>query len=271
MYVFVCVCMRGGGVLWLALLVPNLVFVSISVFDLCFLLSVGFLFVSNLVYFSTFLYYLCLCCDCNKCIYPSYTHSINIYINIYMNQPIWSVFVNGVPVHNRFCFVLITWKAVKSWPFDWKWKLLVLACVLSWGLNVNHWLGAVIFSLLAVFLLLWTHVLDQGLFSLPFFDPRCTSICSFIKVLRVLFFIYHLKRSGKCSKEVMFSGRVLFLHWDVWFCLSSCWYSSVQDDFQELCRLKCVAFCFRSVAKCLLNTVCEQQWIKKGPLFLKKG
>lgn len=174
-----CVCVWGiGG--------RGLGSVSVSVFDLCFLLSVGLLFVSNLVYFSTFLYYLCLCCDCNKCIYHSYTHSINIYINIYMNQPIWSVFVSGVPVHNRFGFVFITWKAVKSWPFDWKWKLRVLACALSWGLNVNHWLGAVILSLLAVFSLLWTHVVDQGLFSLSFFDPRCTSICSFIKVIRVL-------------------------------------------------------------------------------------
>lgn len=53
------------------------------------------------------------------------------------------------------------------------------------------------------------------------------------------------------------------------FCFHSYWYSSVKDDFQELFRLQCFAFCFWSVAKCLLNTDCEQQWIKKGPLFKK--
>lgn len=52
-----------------------------------------------------------------------------------------------------------------------KGKLHVLACELRWGLNVDHWLVAVVVSLLTVL------SLCSLLFS--FFDPLCTSIYSF--------------------------------------------------------------------------------------------
>lgn len=148
------VCVFGTG--WLALcLFP------------CFSLSVWWLFVSNLVCFSTFLYYLCFCCDCNKCIYHSYTHSMKIYKYIWTNQ--YDQCLSMVVLYIMRFFVLflsIIWTSVKLWRLDW--ILRVLSCRLSWAepcwaelsgarpeLNVDHWLVAVVFPLFAVLSLLW--------------------------------------------------------------------------------------------------------------------
>lgn len=174
-----------------------------------------------------------------------------------------------------FC-LSITRRDVKLWPFDWKCKLHVLACELSWGLNVDHWLVAVIVSLFAVLSLCsgsahaascTTHVFDQVFFfSCPFLIHSAL-VFTPLKGYKGCFVISYAN-TGRCCKEMLLllfecssspGCMILF------FC--SCWYSSVKDDFQGLCRPKCFAFCFWSVAKCLPNTDCAQQWIKKGPLF----
>lgn len=82
-----------------------------------------------------------------------HTHALWIYKKIYMNQPIWSMFVSGGPVHIKiFCFFpfpCLSCGRMLSYG-HLKCKLHVLACELSWGLNVDHWLVAVEVSLLTV-------------------------------------------------------------------------------------------------------------------------
>lgn len=124
----------------------------------------------------------------------------------------------------RFFSCLLMWRGVKLYPF-WL-KLHVLACwaELSWGLNVDHWVVAVIVWLSTVLSLCsgsthtascTTHVFDQGFFfffpsSSSFFDPLCTSI-------------YSLKGNKGCVMSLLFKfkwkmpQRSVFLHWDVWF------------------------------------------------------
>lgn len=52
-----------------------------------------------------------------------------------------------------------------------------------------------------------------------------------------------------------------------WIICSLCWYLCGKWDFMHY--LNPIVFCFWSVAKCLPNTDCAQQWIKNVPLFLK--
>lgn len=77
-----------------------------------------------------------------------------------------------------------------------------------------------------------------------------------------------LRRSGRCCKEIMLRS---FLTEMYDFCFTRV---GTQGVFVEYLGLNVFflflfffAFCFWSVAKCLPNTDCAQQWIKKGPLF----
>lgn len=158
--------------------------------------------------------------------------------------------------------------------FDLKCRLHVLACELNWGLNVDHWLVAVIISLFTVLSLCsgsahtascMTHIFHQ-LFPLFYFlflfDPLCTSIYSLKDKGCVVGIIWNQVEKVR-KYEPLFQW---FLHCNEWF-VSLMLVLKCKQYFHGLFRTKCFAFCFWSVAKCLPNTDCAQQWIKKGPLF----
>ncbi len=156
-----------------------------------------------------------------------------------------------------------------------KCKLHVRAWGLSWGLNVDHWLVAVIVSLSAVLSLCFgrahtasctTHVFDQVF--CPFLIHSAL-VFTPLWGYKGCFVIDCLKTSGRCCMNMLFP-----------FCFWVCFFTWMYDLFSLMLVLECkrwifegclglnvLLFCFWSVAKCLPNTVCAQQWIKKGPLF----
>lgn len=160
---------------------------SVSVFLTCvscFLFNY-YLCVIEAVKFSTFLYYLWLCCDCNKCIYNSYTHSINIYINIY--EP-----TNMIGVCQGWSCTYIALVSCPSWGGMWSSGRLIESVNWRLWLGAGGWMsitgwGSRGFTVhRTASCSCKTHVLTKCSFS--FLDPLCTSNYSF-KVIRVVFLL----------------------------------------------------------------------------------
>lgn len=145
-----------------------------------------------------------------------YTFYKYIYKYIWTNQYDQCLSMVVLYIYRFFCSSCPSCGGMLSYG-----HLIETACCieLSWGLNVNHWLVAVIASLFTVLSLcsgsahtascttssrLWPS------FCSFFFNPLCTSIYS-LKGDKVFFFVIDdLKTSGRCCKEIMFLLFVFF-------------------------------------------------------------
>lgn len=131
--------------------------------------------------------------------------------------------------------------------------------VLSWGLNVDHWLVAVIVwpychSALCSHCHLHNSCLWPSFF-FSFFDPLCTSIYSFKGDKGC--FNYYLKKSGRCSKKMMFfTGMFILLF-------------VLKGVFIEYLGLNVFAFCFGRLQSAFQILIVHSSGLKK--VLFSKG